>query len=669
VDIGNILPVFGALVNVVGGVNPEIGAFSTTLGQLGGALGKTGIMGDEMSKKLIAGGKAVSYYGDLMEPLVGKVNPVLRVHQQAEQQLNATETAMKKAGVGWTDYGRETVKLTDEVRLTADALSQIVRLGNDVGQWASANSKAMKELQDAVDLNKKSLTDYTALQIASMVLGPSIHKSEQDIIKDKDTERESTLTLATAMEKLGLGNVMLSAQIEDMLRVKGELKDADRAAIDSMVEEELQARKRADAEKEVAESAKADADMIVSAHLKIPPSMAAVGIAEELMLQKLKQAAEEGPQAFQRLADGSKSSIDAMVANLRKNGMEIDQVFIDAQVAAAKMAADTQVEMLKLPPSFKALGDSAKLMSGQIDAALADSPAAFEAMAVAGKGQIDGLITKMKAAGEAIPYELTLASKAAKQFAADVNLDMMSLPPSMGAVQGAAVSMATQLEESGSEGSKSFLAMATVNEGAIKKVVADMTLLGLNVPPKLQAAIDAADKFKAAIKGVSDEADRSITPIMGMGTSAIQTATSWSSMGSAGAKMESNMQPLVGMWLTITSATDAQNASLTRQLELMGKLTDAQNAVLDKAKGWKDYLAQLVDGYNTGVESLGVYVEQLGSFRTSLSTLFAGAQGDARAAIQEMIDMINKLMATAGSTPASNAQGDYATRTLGQTFG
>jgi formate dehydrogenase maturation protein FdhE len=140
-------------------------------------------------------------------------------------------------------------------------------------------------------------------------------------------------------------------------------------------------------------------------------------------------------------------------------------------------------------------------------------------------------------------------------------------------------------------------------------------------------------------------------------------------MGSAGAKMESNMQPLVGMWLTITSATDAQNASLTRQLELMGKLTDAQNAVLDKAKGWKDYLAQLVDGYNTGVESLGVYVEQLGSFRTSLSTLFAGAQGDARAAIQEMIDMINKLMATAGSTPASNAQGDYATRTLGQTFG
>jgi chromosome segregation ATPase len=109
------------------------------------------------------------------------------------------------------------------------------------------------------------------------------------------------------------------------------------------------------------------------------------------------------------------------------------------------------------------------------------------------------------------------------------------------------------------------------------------------------------------------------------------------------------------MMLQVQQATAEETQALKDQLTAINALSDAQNKMLDVATGWKDYLVTLTENYKSGTSSLLVYIQSLNDFAMQLRTLFAGAQGAAKDAIQNMIDMIQKLVATAGSvTPNTN---------------
>jgi hypothetical protein len=105
------------------------------------------------------------------------------------------------------------------------------------------------------------------------------------------------------------------------------------------------------------------------------------------------------------------------------------------------------------------------------------------------------------------------------------------------------------------------------------------------------------------------------------------------------------------MMLQVTKATAEETQAFKDQLAAIGALTDATSKMLDVATGWKDYVITLTENYKSGTSSLLVYIQSLNDFAMQLRTMYAGATGDAKAALQEMIDMIGKLVATAGSTP------------------
>jgi hypothetical protein len=120
------------------------------------------------------------------------------------------------------------------------------------------------------------------------------------------------------------------------------------------------------------------------------------------------------------------------------------------------------------------------------------------------------------------------------------------------------------------------------------------------------------------------------------------------------------------MLLQVQQATEAQTVALKEQLKAIDALNAAQEHTLDTATGWKDYLVTLTENYKSGTSSLLVYIQSLNDFGMQIRTLFAGATGDAKAAIDDMIAMIDRLVATAGSVK-TNTDTSY-TGVLNKTF-
>lgn len=103
------------------------------------------------------------------------------------------------------------------------------------------------------------------------------------------------------------------------------------------------------------------------------------------------------------------------------------------------------------------------------------------------------------------------------------------------------------------------------------------------------------------------------------------------------------------IWLSVAMASDEATAALYRQIEATRALSDQQKESLDAVRGWSDYIIALKEGYDSGVTSLGSYIQQLVAFKSQLSQMFAAAEGDAKKSLEEMIQLIETLMQTAGA--------------------
>lgn len=76
---------------------------------------------------------------------------------------------------------------------------------------------------------------------------------------------------------------------------------------------------------------------------------------------------------------------------------------------------------------------------------------------------------------------------------------------------------------------------------------------------------------------------------------------------------------------------------------------EEQAAAMEVTKGWTDYILTLKDGYESGITSLYNYVTALGAFKTQLQQMFSAASGEAKDALEGMIQLIDKLIQTAGA--------------------
>lgn len=107
------------------------------------------------------------------------------------------------------------------------------------------------------------------------------------------------------------------------------------------------------------------------------------------------------------------------------------------------------------------------------------------------------------------------------------------------------------------------------------------------------------------------------------------------------------MQVNAPILLSLKDATDEATAALYRHLEASRLFRDDMTQTMDTMTGWRDYIANLKEGYDNGTIALTTYMGLLADFQRQLQTMFAGATGDAKDAIDDMTDAIRALLATA----------------------
>jgi hypothetical protein len=594
------------------------------LGNLAGALGKTGVMGESASKWLNEAGKSSSAYGDLMTPLTGKVNNMLRVHQDAQQAILAVEAEMKKAGISWTDYGAEIVKTTAQFKDYGIVFDKLITDGQDIGKWAAANATGLTQQQHALDLGTESLEKMTAANIAEMVVGPQLKKQQDEITKSLDENRTATMAVMLAEGQLTGNYSTILAAVTALIPGYDKLSEKKKQAIADSIEELIASSKSAQANKEAAEQSKADADVIAAAHLKVVPSIEAVADADEKMILELQKAAKEGPGAFELFASGSKSAIDKMIADLQSRGQPINQIFLDAAAAAAKSSADISASVLKVPPSMSAISDSAKMMATQLALAAKDGTKAFTDLAVSSAPQIDKVIEELRQMGLEVPTELYKAKAAAD-----------------------AVAQSAASLQKWSDAAKAMRAATMDSALGIAKLDDECKRLGITM--------DDLQGRMVAIGGV----------LQNFATSAQTLTGNLNGLASASGQANDALGQGIGFQgqasiisLQWTQATKEELDVLKQKITLLGEMNDTMAKIIDSSTSWGSTLSAITASYDSGITSLIDYIQQLEMFETQIQKMYAGATGAAKAAVDSMIATIDKLIATAGSTPPKASSGN-----------
>ena len=175
--------------------------------------------------------------------------------------------------------------------------------------------------------------------------------------------------------------------------------------------------------------------------------------------------------------------------------------------------------------------------------------------------------------------------------------------------------------------------------GAVLGQAADRVKTLVEQETDLLAAIKATDAAMAAnvatVKARNDAIDKGI-----------QVASNLAAAQANGIAIDG--QATI-MNLTLASATAEQNTALVNLLKTQNAYTAAVQNTLGVAKGWNDYLAELLSSYQSGALSLISYKAALEAFQTQLEQTFSGATGKAKDALNSMIATIQTLINTAGA--------------------
>jgi len=162
----------------------------------------------------------------------------------------------------------------------------------------------------------------------------------------------------------------------------------------------------------------------------------------------------------------------------------------------------------------------------------------------------------------------------------------------------------------------------------------------------------SSPEVEAGLKRIQDEA-------VGAAAAAGEFGTSLDTVAKKVVSLNGQLTVQQQIWLSVAMASDKATDALYRQIEATRKLSDQQKESLDAARGWSDYIIALKEGYESGVTSLGSYIQQLVAFKSQLEQMFAGVSGAAADSLNEMIQLIETLLATAGAGGPTSAAGGY----------
>ena len=189
----------------------------------------------------------------------------------------------------------------------------------------------------------------------------------------------------------------------------------------------------------------------------------------------------------------------------------------------------------------------------------------------------------------------------------------------------------------------------------------------------------AAKKARAAEDAANNRTSRAPEEFKQIQDAALGAAVAAGELGTnldrvAEAVVATGGQMVVGapIMFQMARATDEAVAATLRLVDATKRLREEQSQTLEITRGWLDYVTNLREGFESGQNSLISYISALNDFATQLRTLFAGATCEAGKAIQNMIDLINTLIATAGAgapQTSGNRQLDELNRRLNEARG
>jgi hypothetical protein len=156
------------------------------------------------------------------------------------------------------------------------------------------------------------------------------------------------------------------------------------------------------------------------------------------------------------------------------------------------------------------------------------------------------------------------------------------------------------------------------------------------------AAANRTSKAPAEFKAIQDAA-------FGAAVASGELGTNLDNVAKAVVATGGTMTVGPPMFIQYAQATKEATQALLDFALASKAVREEQAEAMQVTKGWTDYVLTLKEGYESGITSLYNYVTALGAFKTQLQQMFGAAHGEAKDALEGMIQLIEKLMQTAGA--------------------
>lgn len=268
----------------------------------------------------------------------------------------------------------------------------------------------------------------------------------------------------------------------------------------------------------------------------------------------------------------------------------------------------------------------------------------------------------------------------------------LNVPKTFNEIENAALAMDAELSGAFKRSAKEGLEWSIKNEKALKDVMEEYRHFGEAVPEHIRKGIDAVDEFNAASKRMAEDQKRvnaETVQIFVDGQKAIaqalrDAAEAARDMAAAIAEEKAAFDAHTAVidaaiqktkefeaaqregiafqgqatiiQIQAIEATQEQTDALIELFKAQNSYNDALAHALTAVDQWNNYLAILVDSYQSGTTSLLAYKEALTMFLTQLQQNFGTATGKAKEGLESVIDAVRRLIETAGQGGLSTDQ-------------
>jgi chromosome segregation ATPase len=342
--------------------------------------------------------------------------------------------------------------------------------------------------------------------------------------------------------------------------------------------------------------------------------------AQEDITIVLEKARQKGEQ-YETTIRGMAPMLEQYRKDVESTGKSWETA--NAAVARAVQMAQALAEADKnQAESLRFRTDATNKYSTELHAVIAE----YQASATAARGQANEMELVAQAEQKALAGLAALGEKYH-----ETPKQMAEMVAAQGAIQGS---------------------MQETTEGAIKEQKAALDALGISfkdVGPASRTFIEVQRDFIATLKEGTKAIEENNKAIKDRNASIEAAQKADSDFAEAQKNGIVFQGQATTVMLTMAVATKEQTDALIKLLQAQNAYSDSVANTLTVASGWRDYLAELADSYNSGATSLINYKNALVAFATQLEQTFAGATGKAKDALNDMIATIQKLIETAGS--------------------